>query len=737
MRLLRAAAGFLVCLLSVSPLFSQQAPSSRGRAEEETLEELDSALAKLQPDHLDSCPLYNRRARVLMDLGRFAEAERDALKSAEISPNALAYLRAAMARLYGGKYPAAVESAGEAAELYRLSPATKHELALAYEVSGCAKWRQNDPGAEDDFRAAGEADPERRSLLSEWRDGRLFSCLPGRTARRIDAASKDAARLLKREGKNKGELRADREEAVRKIGEALKLVEGRVEAHPLYNLRARAYNLLKAPEKAYADAAASLRVKPKGNPAACLEASVAGLLMSDYEKSLQSALSGIEVAQTWYSPEKPGILARLYRASGCSKLGLGKAKEARGDFVRMAENDPGMDAGLKEFDKGNPPCEDRDQGQGWDSQSSYLLLGALIALGGGGWYAYSKRVGPDRAAKAPVSAPADIAMDGRLAGKYEMLRIIGKGGMGAVYEGVDHSLGRVVAIKKMAAQLAQMGPEGRQYFLKEAHSVAALHHSAIVEIYAVLEDGDDLYLVFELVKGKTVQHLLAEEKRIHLGRACEILRPVCQALQYAHGKGMVHRDIKPANIMVTEEGRIKLMDFGIARSLVDGALGSAVLEGRPVSSPGEGRGLGAAVLEGRPVSSPGEGGALGNAVQGTAAPSPSAIGAYARTVNVVGTPPYMSPETQQGIVCKELDIYALGVVLYEMLTGRWPFMEPDSFTKKAGMDFVAASARVPGLPRQVDDMIRRALEPHPSHRMRTAAEFLACLEAAAAAARKT
>ena len=212
---------------------------------------------------------------------------------------------------------------------------------------------------------------------------------------------------------------------------------------------------------------------------------------------------------------------------------------------------------------------------------------------------------------------------GAVVGKYELGQLIGRGGMGEVFEAKDLSLGRSVAIKKMTAAFSELGSQARGLFLKEARTVAQLHHPAIVDIYEILEDGTDLYLVFEHVKGKTTQQLLAEAGRLPLPRAAEILKPVCEALQFAHGRSMVHRDLKPANIMLTEQGHVKLMDFGIARSLLDAVETQF-------------------------------GARIGNV---------TAIGS-ARTATVVGTPVYMPPEAELGVVCKEGDVYSLGVTLY-------------------------------------------------------------------------
>jgi tetratricopeptide (TPR) repeat protein len=664
-----AAAWLLSCFLC-----------ARARAGE-PLQALDAEVAALIPGDPTAFQIYNRRARALMDLGRFSEAEQDARRSVLATPNPLGQLRLSMASLYGGKSAAALAEGRRAAKQLQGSTA---ELAQAYRVCGCARWRMKDPGAVEDLRIAEGLDPDMRGLAAEWSEDRLVSCLPEKSARRVYALTDEARGLLDSGAEA-------RESAVQKVTEALALAGEGLEAHHLYNLRARAYNLLDQPMKAYSDAAASIRLKPQANPAACLELSIAGLKSAQggregYEAALANAASGIEQA----GGAGPELRARLYRVSGCAKLGLGREKEARADFERMAGTDPRMKVGLEEFEKGNAPCEGRPAEGELDAWLLRWVLGTvlLLALGAAAWHGFGRRPPAASEGYSIRVRTASVAAEPspRIAGKYELVRAIGHGGMGTVYEAVDHSLGRSVAVKKMAAELVELGTRGREIFLREARNVAALRHSAIVEIYAVLEDGDDVYLVFELVTGKTVQQLLAEQRRLGLERTLGLLRPVCQALQYAHGRQMVHRDLKPANIMETLERRIKLMDFGIARSLAEPsqAAGTPALQG----------------------------------------------GAFLKTRLLVGTPAYMSPEALRGIICKEGDLYSLGVVLHEMLTGQRPFDDSGDLQSKDAMRFPAAGAAVPGLPREVDELIAHALQPIPGQRLGSAAEFLARLEKA-------
>src|SRR6185436_2838825 len=133
---------------------------------------------------------------------------------------------------------------------------------------------------------------------------------------------------------------------------------------------------------------------------------------------------------------------------------------------------------------------------------------------------------------------------------------LGRGGMGVVYEAVDHSLGRTVAIKRMSETIGSQSEKWRQSYIQEARIVASLRHPSIVDIYDIVEQNRNLYLIFEFVRGRTIHQLLSEG-RLSLERAIHILQPVCEALEFAHSRDLVHRDLKPMNIMLTEDGRAK------------------------------------------------------------------------------------------------------------------------------------------------------------------------------------
>ncbi|MEK9145316.1 MAG: protein kinase [Elusimicrobiota bacterium] len=296
-----------------------------------------------------------------------------------------------------------------------------------------------------------------------------------------------------------------------------------------------------------------------------------------------------------------------------------------------------------------------------------------------------------------ASSPAPKAEDnGLLAGKYQLSRVIGKGGMGQVWEAQDHSLGRVVAVKKMTFGSSEQEALARELYIKEARTLASLHHPNIVDIYEIMDQSSGLYLVFELLSGKKVQHLLAERKRLSLAQARDILKPVCEALDFAHGRGIVHRDLKPSNIMVTDQGYVKVMDFGIARRMEEPVAASVPANGAGVFDAPQ------SVISG-PFS-------------------------MARTRTIAGTPAYMAPEAESGLVSPKTDVYALGVCLYEMMTGELPFGHDGGLQQRLDRSYVKASARVPGLPGAIDELISTALDPIVETRLSSTRAFFLCLQ---------
>ena len=283
--------------------------------------------------------------------------------------------------------------------------------------------------------------------------------------------------------------------------------------------------------------------------------------------------------------------------------------------------------------------------------------------------------------KAVLQAPMTPEELAPLFPQLEMLECLGRGGMGVVYKARQKSLNRIVALKLLAPERAD-DPQFAARFEKEAQALAALNHPHIVSVYDFGSVDSKLhapctklfYLLMEFVDGVNLRQLL-QSKKLTPKEALSIVPPVCDALQCAHDHGIVHRDIKPENLLIDKNGTVKIADFGIAKML-------AVAQ---VSD-------------------------LGGAEQSTA---PTAFEA---TYNL-GTPAYAAPEQANGNADHRADIYSLGVVLYEMLTGERPKGDITPPSKRVQVDI------------RIDEIVLRALEKTPELRFATAAEFRTQVEA--------
>lgn len=268
--------------------------------------------------------------------------------------------------------------------------------------------------------------------------------------------------------------------------------------------------------------------------------------------------------------------------------------------------------------------------------------------------------------------------------RYELEALIGQGGVGRVYRARDAELGRSLAIKVLRRELSD-DPELRERFLREAETASRVVHPGIVRIsdWGHLADGRPFF-VMDLLEGSSLRAVLARHGRLPPARAIEIARRVAEALAAAHQAGIVHRDLKPDNVQLAPDGRVELLDFGLAI-----------------------------------------------AVDSTAQQGGSRV--------AFGTPHYMSPEQAAGDpVDGRADLYALGVVLYEMLTGRVPFDAP-THAEVLGQQQSAAPlppSRVPGVTTPLGELevvVLRCLEKRPEERFRSPRELLSALEAARSA----
>ena len=272
-------------------------------------------------------------------------------------------------------------------------------------------------------------------------------------------------------------------------------------------------------------------------------------------------------------------------------------------------------------------------------------------------------------------------MIGRTLSHFKITAKLGEGGMGEVYLAEDTSLKRKVALKVLPSDLAS-SQERLERFQREAETLAALDHPNIVTIHTVEEAEGVRFLTMQLVEGKPLSELISKGG-MPLERIFEIATPLADAMAAAHEKGVVHRDLKPSNIMVTDEGRVKILDFGLAK------------------------------LRGE-----------------TATPEASQLPTEALTGEgrILGTMPYMSPEQLEGKeVDRRSDIFSLGVVLYEMATGERPFQGDSSISlitsimrdKPPEVDSLRRD-----LPHHLGRVIRRCLQKKPENRYQAARDVL-------------
>ena len=275
-----------------------------------------------------------------------------------------------------------------------------------------------------------------------------------------------------------------------------------------------------------------------------------------------------------------------------------------------------------------------------------------------------------------------------LAGRYQVGEIIGRGGMADVFEGVDLRLGRKIAIKLLKSDLAN-DENFESRFAQEAQASAKMAHPTIVRIYDAGEEvstdsnGNQRktpFIVMEYVRGKLLRDLM-HERKLTLAESIGYAKQVLTALEYSHKAGIIHRDIKASNIMVTEEGQVKVMDFGIARAISDSSA------------------------------------------------------TQAHTSGIVGTAQYFSPEQARGeAVDARTDLYSTGVLLYEMLAGRPPFKGDTAVSvayQHVSEKVTVPSEHNPELTPELDQVVLNALAKDRDERFQTAEEFREHLLAAA------
>ena len=275
------------------------------------------------------------------------------------------------------------------------------------------------------------------------------------------------------------------------------------------------------------------------------------------------------------------------------------------------------------------------------------------------------------------TAATDSLVGRKLEGRYRILERIARGGMSTVYAAVDERLDRLVAVKVMAPALST-DPAFSDRFAREARAAARLTHLNAVSVFDQGREpgphGDLVFLVMELVEGRTLREVIRERGKLPPAEAISIMEPVLSALAAAHRAGLVHRDVKPENILISDEGVVKVADFGLARAV----------ESDPTST---------------------------------------------RTGLMMGTVAYCAPEQiSRGAADPRADVYSAGVVLFELLTGSPPFTGESAMNvayQHVHSRVPAPSSRVRGIPSEVDEVVVAATDSDPAGRPEDAGEFLA------------
>ena len=279
------------------------------------------------------------------------------------------------------------------------------------------------------------------------------------------------------------------------------------------------------------------------------------------------------------------------------------------------------------------------------------------------------------AADAPVShdhSSSGALLRGTiLAGRYEIYKMLGEGGMGAVYKAMDRELDRIVALKVIRGELAD-NPDILQRFKQELILARLVTHRNVIRIFDIGAADDIKFITMDYVEGRDLKALLTEQRKLQAGKACDIIRQVCLGLEAAHSEGVVHRDLKPQNIMLDSQGRVYLMDFGLARSM-------------------------------------------------------ELVG-MTRTGALLGTPAYMSPEQAKGEkVDARTDLFSLGVIFYELVTGVLPYQAESmmaTLIKRAKEPPTPPIQVDPSVPPAINETIMKCLQIKLDRRYQNAGEIL-------------
>jgi len=442
-------------------------------------------------------------------------------------------------------------------------------------------------------------------------------------------------------------------------------------------LRAHISNLPKNKnyEAAIRDADEALKLEP-GSAAAMFEKGYALLQLGRVDDALRVIEDGLRL-------DPRNAMGRFYHGMALEKAGLiAKAIE---EYRQAAALDPALRPLVEDaLNKlALPNGVKKEGGRVPRSVPVKRLLFVLLALtaaallleGGKRVFYQDMKTSADAIAAKSPAAPAPsistLTPGDVLAGNFRIEQELARGGLGIVYRATDVKLKRFVAIKRLNREAYASG-EMRERFLKEAQLAARLRHPNLAEIFSIVGE-DELCLVFELVEGETVHDRLVRQGKLSVRETADIIRDTAAAIDYAHSQKVIHRDLKPANLMIGRDGRTKVLDFGIAH------------ETRSMTG--------------------------------------------ATQTQAWGTPPYMAPEQETGSVCRESDVYALGVVAYELIAGARPYAGNYLLTMKIEKKYRPIHELVPGAPGELKAFFDKALEPDPEKRFRTAGELARALGA--------